>query len=786
MEVAIILIVVGILGYVFYQTLPNPKFQKAKSLFDSGNLDEAVKILETIFEKHPEAALKLAECKLKLGQKAKVSNEALKYFNDVVEIKKGLPNNAVKKKYELVEAKAKFEIALFQFKSATSVASAESKIKNLKDNLQFIDSATQSGSESNFSELKNKHCSELARLYFASGLQCEKESHYSDAIRKYKTAKDYSTKGSLEEIRNNSAARIGICKLKENPRDIEFVSFEEYNKADQKYAHDFFYRYVIYLLKKESYSDAETILKTHLNLPSRTVEQLKELLKTKQIRHAVRKVEEINTTIEKLYEKSFPVDEVKTFYENLDVRINEIKPVIPEIADKLQAIKPSLFNRLLSHYISVEQFGNGIKLIQNFPKFWDSPELLKNLGICCYGYTAKGNISDKNFRIVISNWLTSVFSDRVILNSLEATSWDDNYTFTLIDSIGSNYQQHCYLPDNANYDDITDTNISIGATQRELLQQFETVLHKTISEPSLSKSVHDCYTEEKDGVERIVSVITNDILFAAPHFAKSYGLNEEIIKELDNDYAKYSNEESLEAGIPYLKSNSNTYVREYATARETVSTMVTAIQSENLNDLKYVATEKKRAIIEKYETINDSMEDTLFHAFTSKIEEDGDNEDLIPLMEECIRFAKENSKLRTQCSTYIHDYCDSNWRTKPAVRLLELMIKSIRQNPNNYRAAKSLTILINNNLMDITNDATNSTSKIYSLIDEVKNIRSQVLKDALKELITLRNKVLDSLGAETVRTIALDYNLNSNGMKLKKVLDTMQTLGGGSSMTNSL
>ena len=82
--------------------------------------------------------------------------------------------------------------------------------------------------------------------------------------------------------------------------------------------------------------------------------------------------------------------------------------------------------------------------------------------------------------------------------------------------------------------------------------------------------------------------------------------------------------------------------------------------------------------------------------------------------------------------------------------------------------------------MDIANDATNSTSKIYSLIDEVKNIRSQVLKDALKELIVLRMKVLNSIGKETAMTITLGFNLNSNGLKLKKVLDTMQTLGSGS------
>ena len=41
MEVLIVLIVFGIIGYLFYQTLPNPKFQKANSQFNLGNVSEA-------------------------------------------------------------------------------------------------------------------------------------------------------------------------------------------------------------------------------------------------------------------------------------------------------------------------------------------------------------------------------------------------------------------------------------------------------------------------------------------------------------------------------------------------------------------------------------------------------------------------------------------------------------------------------------------------------------------------------------------------------------------------
>ena len=785
MEVVIILIVVGIVAYVIYQSLPNQKFQKAISFFDSANFVEATKILNGIFEKHPDAPAKLAECKLKEGLKAKPKsdNEAIKYFKEAIEIKKRLPSNAQKEKYELVEAKACFEIAVIQFSQSISVTNAESKVKNLKDNLSFIDTATKSAMESDFVALRKKHLSELAEIYFQFGTQNEKSSKLIEAIQHYSTAKDYSVQSSNSQILYNATTRTGICKLK-NKEHIEQTALEDVNKAPLEYKKDFFYRYAKKLLQDKEYSEAEKVIATHLNFSSPAIDKVKELLKSKQVKSAIKKVNEINYTIEQLYENSFPVEDVKILYETIDKRIEEIKSVVPTLSEKLHGLKPSLFNRLLSHYISAEQYASAINLIQKYSAFWESPELLKNLGICCYGFTAQGNLTEKNHRIVISNWLTSVFSDKVILKSLESTTWDDNYTFTLTDAIGSNYEHHTDIPDNANYDDVSDTNISIGATQRELLQQFESLLHKTISDPSLSKVVNDCYIEEKEAVEKIVLVINNDILFAAPHFAKTYGLNEGIIKELDNDYVEYSDENALEAGISYLKSKTDTYVREYATAKESISKMISAIKNEKLNELKAVVADRKKSLIEKYETINDSAEDLVFNAFTLKIEQNDENENLIPFMDECIGFLNQNEKLKAQCSEFIHDYCDSKWKAKPAVNLLELMIKSIKYNPNNYRAAKSITILINNNLMDIVNNETTSTSQIYSLIEDVKKIKSPVLKDALKELQVLRNKVLASMGAETSKTILLGYNLNPNGMKLKKVLDTMQSLAGGSSSSS--
>jgi hypothetical protein len=787
MEAAIILIVVGIVGYLVYQTLPNTKFQKATSLFDLGKLDEVTKILIDIFEKHPDAPAKLAECKFKEGLNAKLksNNGAIKYFNEVIEIKKRLPSNASKDKYQIVEAKAYFEIAEIQFINSISITNVESKVKSFKDNLRFIDTATKSGIESNFTALRKKHLSELGEIYFLFGTQNEKSLKLIEAIQHYETAKNYSVQSSNSKLLYKATTRTGICKLK-NKEHFELTILEEINKAPLEYKRDFFYRYTKKLLQDKEFSEAEKVIATHLNFSSSAIDKIKQLVKSNQVKNAINKVNEINYSIEQLYENSFPVHEVKELYETIDKRIQEIKSVVPTLSDKLQGLKPSLFNRLLSHYISAEQYASAINLIQKYDFFWESPELLKNLGICCYGFVAQGNLTEKNHNIITSSWLTSVFSDKVILKSLDATTWDDNYTFTLIDAIGSNYEHHQDIPDNANYDDVSDTNISIGATQRELLQQFESLLQKTILEPSLSKVVNDCYTEEKEAVEKIVSVIDKDILFAAPHFAKTYGLNDEIIKELDTDYIEYSNEESLEAGVSYLKSNTESYVREYATAKELVSKMVSAIKNEKLNDLKAAASDKKKTLIKNYEMINDLAEDLAFNEFTLKIEQNDENENLIPLMDECIRFLNQNEKLKAQCSHFIHDYCDSKWKTKSSVNLLELMIKSIKYNPNNYRAAKSITILINNNLMDVANDTTTSTSQIYSLIEEVKKIKSQVLKDALKELQVFRNKILTSMDKETRITVLIGFNLNSNGMKLSKVLNTMNTLAGGSASSSLL
>lgn len=791
MEVIIVVVIIVIVGYLIYQSLPNTKFEKAQYFFNAKDYVQAINILNGIFEKHVDAPAKLAECKLNLGKQTSAKSDKLKFFNDVVEIRKRISNSSSIAKFENIEAKALFEIAKIQYEET------KGDIEKLKQNIRFIDTANKKGSESDFSSLKTNHFYYLADSHFKKGIEKEKSNKYSEAIQNYNTAIDYAEKSDNKTVKHNSITRIAICQLKRNDK-INLDNDSEIKNSDKNFQRELYYRYAIQLLKNKEYSEAENIISTHLNFNSSEIDKLKEVLRAEKNNNAVKRVAEINTSIEKLYNNALSIDELKSLYESIDKVSSEVSFLDNQLSEKILAIKPTLFNRLLTQYISAEQYGNAIAIIQKYPKFWESPELLKNLGICCYGYTSKGLLTERNYRIVISGWLTSVFSDNVILKSLDDTTWDDNYTFSLVEAIGSNYSQHEEIPGNVNYDEVSETNISIGATQKELLQQFESIIHKEIQDAKLSKLVNDFYDKEKEAIENIIEVIETDIFFATPFFAITNGLNNEIIAELDNDYHNYSNENALEAGVPYIKNSNSTVVYQYFYANDLIDKVKSAIDNENSASIKKLNTQENKRWIEKFDTVSSSVEDKLFNSISNKISEDDENEKLIPVMEECIAFSKQNEKLKHQYSNYVANYCVSkvNDNKIDNFKALSLMKGAYLRSSNNPRVVKNFITLIKFNLMDMLNDQTRKTTEIYKILDWVKNNMSQTYKQNSNELSKARKDILQQLkqgGADislfddnSFASILSGHSLNAQGLKMKKVLTYLKELGNEQEPENPL
>jgi hypothetical protein len=791
MGVFVILLIIGIVAYLIYQSLPTTKFEKAQTFFNTRNYFAAIGLLNEIFDKHHRAPSKLAECKLILAKNLKTNSDKLKALREVVKLRSRIKNYTSISMFVHIETKALFEIAAIQFEEAGG------DVEAISLNLEFIDNSNQKGLEKEFSSLKTKHFMKLAESYFNRAIDMEKGMKLKLALKDFKKAIEYSERCNNANINTNSATRILICRLKLN-ESIEINDFTEIQKSNKDYQKDLFYRYSVHLIRNGQFHKANDIVSNYFSVDSPVVEKLHEILKSERINKAIFRISQVNKNIELIYSKSLDLNELKLFYDSIDTIELDLRDIDLDLSQKVLALKPTLFNRLLSLFISLELYGDAITIIQNFTNFWESPELLKNLGICCYNFTLQGFLTKENYKNVISGWLTSLHSDNVILKSLEDTSWDDNYTFTLAESIGSNYSQHGDVPDNVNYDEVSEYNISIGSTQKELLLQFENIIQNAMGDSKLAQSINDFYFKEKESLESIINILTSDILFPTPHFAITNNLNNDIIRELDSDYEQYANEESLEAGLPYIKNSTSSKVYQYFYANDLILRVKSAIEKENLVALKKLNTLSNKKWLGKFDTISEIVEDSLFNAIAQKIDEDDENEELIAIMEQCISISDTQEKLKYQYSNYVASYCISqvNEEIMDNFEALTLMRSAFLHTPNNPKICKNFITLIRFNLMDIINNRTGKANEIYKILDWVKDNVSGAFTQNSNELTNARKEIIDQLkssGADISLfeedevspfgtifkkpKVSSHESLNAHGLKIKRVLSYFRSLG---------
>ena len=413
---------------------------------------------------------------------------------------------------------------------------------------------------------------------------------------------------------------------------------------------------------------------------------------------------------------------------------------------------------------------------------------MKNIGNACFNYLNHNQFTEKNYKILISLFLTSAYSDKVMLNSLEETQWDDEYTFSLNDSLGSNYELHAKIPENVNYDEITESNVSIGEAQKYLIIQFEELINKKELEFKLHKKIIDFYENEKRAIENIIQIVPNEIIFATPHFGKSFKITNSILDELEHDYTEYRNEESLEAGIPYLIDNRDLWIKDYNEAKKTIELLIVSIKSKNVSKFLKTLTEGRKKLINKFDSLQESIEVKLVDALNTLIKKYDDDESVLDLIKYVMDFSPNKEKLKYMYSGYAANLCVSkiNANKMSNYKGLQIMSTAYKMASNDTRVCTNLIALVRMNLLDILNQSSNYSSNIYSILDRIKSNRSAAFKNNAGELIKTRDELLNSLPAEARIAITKGTDLNSNGRKLKKGLDYLAQLGGNSSVKDPL
>lgn len=778
--VFLIVVAVGLVIAVilYYASLPSIKFKKAAELISNKEYEDARNILTQLDGKLPNVPAKIAESFILEGLDHNDKKAARVFFLRVFDVKSQISDEDSNELYRPFEAQAIYEVAKIDLDCAKSEKNASNVISKVKSSLEFLLKADTEYLYEQFTSLRNDHFHELVKAHNSLGNEAERQGRIDDALTEYSAAKKFASNKADLTLDSEISVRIAICNLKLNQQFNQDI-FSKIAGVESKIRSDFYFRYAKKLAKIGNYAESEKIIKSNLDSKNVAVNTLLEYIHGKKVELATSKIELFNSVIAS--KDALSTQELRNLYLEFDETLRCIVEVIPSVSEKIKQIKPSLFKRLLANFVDQGLFADGLKIITNYANFWNSPEILRNAAVCCFHISSQGQLSEVNFKEVISTWLTAVFCNDTILKSLELTNWDDEYTFTLRGSIGSVVVKS-NLASNVNNDAPSERNIAIGDTQRELMHKFEDILHQ-IPNAQFQSQILDFYSQEKDATEKAIRIIDKDMFIAAPHFALSYNIYHDIVKAIDDKYFVTKNESFLDIGTHFIKTPNDTIVGNYFAATQVVTSFLKNIDEENIAELKVINSKSNKTLLRRFPTLLGSIEDQIHRTIERRINRNELNQNLIPLMEEAISFSATNERLKFQYSGFVTSFCIDkiNAEQLENYKALSLLATAYFISSNNQKLCDTLITMIHFNLRDIRNEETNNARNIYSLLDKINASKSNVFRELSHELLEIRERLLSQVEqaglSRNLFTGQFDGNLNSAGLELKKVLAYYKKLG---------
>lgn len=410
--------------------------------------------------------------------------------------------------------------------------------------------------------------SQTAKARWKYGNELELEFLFAEAIKQYASLKDEK----VEQYTNRAILRTLICTVKaESVADnthqeiLNALKIRSY----QALREDLAYRYVLYLLKNTKPRQAEEILNKYLPEES----QLKEVCKNIYIKEAEQKLANLNVQISQMREGSLPVSEALWLQDQYDGVISlsdEISQYLPDVSDKVLACGDIAESYIIGQYFLNEEYKNAFEYLLHGDKNYWRPDyglrsfiydkvLLRNLAIAGLGMIENNELDiqdsqDKNWlSLAIAIWISAVHNDQLFIDSLDYTSWDDSFTFTLENSLGATTDDYYEegLPDNINFNDAEENkNIAIRDVQNNLLARMEKAIRENYP------SFEDFYNKETSALERLIELNLDEDHFcvATPHLAsQQYDAMQSIQSALQNEYDQNydNNEDVLAIGVTY-------------------------------------------------------------------------------------------------------------------------------------------------------------------------------------------------------------------------------------------
>lgn len=463
--------------------------------------------------------------------------------------------------------------------------------------------------------------SELVAIHKKEGYKQEGAGNIDKAIS------SYNCLSSVGDVRSKTWAKIRttICQLKKGTslkekdvlKVLSYVGFAKEKK-------DLSYRYGIWLIKNTGAKNALDFIKEHL--PDE--DELIDICNNEYIVKAEASLAELNASIEEMSTGKMSLLDATKLASKIDSYDATISPYLENVHSKIISLKESIQSYILSKSFEEGDYKLALKLLKDTGASWFLDDLyFRNVAIACLGIAENGLLNKLNYKEVISYWLTAVYRDQLFVQSLDYTSWDDSYTFTLDNSMGgSKDESFDILPDNVNFDEaIEGSVISICEVQQSLLGRFEAAIE------SLDDFYRQFYDAQKDAMDSLVKLnLDHPCMIAAPYLAnKTRKCINEIKGTLDYEYDNYGNENTLKVGLMY-NLTSGVY-GDYKTATTAIDDCSKAILTKSVALVNSAFCDSTIDSIREFPDLYSSFVVNLQNALSSLIKDEADYKTVMSL-----------------------------------------------------------------------------------------------------------------------------------------------------------
>ena len=596
----------------------------------------------------------------------------------------------------------------------------------------------------------------IVKLKWELAIEYEHDLSFDEAIKLY----DEIATDKVQSYINRAELRSLICHIKSGNVDATTES-EIYEalqlRSYQALREDLAYRFVCYLLEQTRPSEAQKLLIEYL--PDEKV--LLEICENIYVKEAEVRLAEFNQLVKKLNDDRMSVDEAIAFKTSLREYKKQISGKLRDLSKEFSKFVPLIEAYILSKMFEEEAYQDVLeKIMQENPNYIEDDTDFRNIAIASLGLVESDIKDEAILKRAIATCLTAIYSDRLFVKSLDYTSWDDKYEFTLDGSLGqTNYDSYDVLPENINFNSpIDNTNIAIKDVQNSLLTRLEASVRKY--HPELETFCNN----EKVALEQLIGLrLDKSYILASPQLCRTLASIRMSIEnafeyELGQDYG--NREDVVALGCTY-GFNGPEY-NEYSNGHNALLLCKSALSSNPSVSILSSFTSDKVSQIKKYTRLASDLKSAVGTAMNADIKDKMNFKTFLNKYETICKIVNDTT-LSLTCSNYVngevvHLLNEDRMELREGVGY---MVRIYNIAPSNFQAKKNLEGILTN-LVLLVEQKGNSTDKnaLNKAIADTGTIFKSLVEDA-----TIQAKLSDIVD-----------KVNSDKMKKNTALSEVYSL----------